>query len=99
MSFLILKKLYQLIFPALNKRGSVCDAVKYQKSSNHNTTDCCAYKKQCKTICITLKMMFSALVCYCHLDARQESYDLGEFPVLVRQNIERTLIKLKVGKW
>ena len=44
-------------------------------------------------------MILPALVCYCNLDTRQESYDLGKFPVLVRQNIERTPVKLKVGKW
>ena len=27
-SFLILKKLHQLLWPALNKKGSICDAVK-----------------------------------------------------------------------
>ena len=46
-----------------------------------------------------IKMIFSALVRYCTLDTKQESYDLGEVPVLVRQNNENTLIKLKVGKW
>ena len=90
MNFLILKMLHQLTFPALNKRGSVCDGVKISTSSNQNTTDCCAYIKTCKTICITLKLMFSAFLCYCNLDTGQEIYDLGEFPVLVRQNIERT---------
>ena len=43
-------------------------------------------------------MILSAIVYYCNLDTGQERYDLGEFPVLVRQNIERTPIKLKVGK-
>ena len=43
-------------------------------------------------------MILSVLVCYCNLDTGQKSYDLGEFPVLVRQNVERTPIKLKVGK-
>ena len=44
-------------------------------------------------------MILSDLVCFCSLDTRQESYDLGDFSVLVRQNIKMTLIKLKVGKW
>ena len=44
-------------------------------------------------------MIFSALVCYCSLDAGQKSYDLGEVPIFVRQSIEKTPIKLKVGKW
>ena len=43
-------------------------------------------------------MIFSALVCYCNLDTGQETYDLGEFPVLMRQNSEITPINLKVGK-
>ena len=44
-------------------------------------------------------MMLSALVCFCSLDAGLENYDLGDFSFIVRQNIEVTPIKLKVGKW
>ena len=44
-------------------------------------------------------MIVSDLVCFCSLDTRQESYDLGDFSVLVRQNIKMTLIKLKVREW
>ena len=46
-----------------------------------------------------LKNILTAFVCYCSLGTGQESYDLGDLPVLVRQNIERTPIKLKAGKW
>ena len=42
-------------------------------------------------------MIFSDLVCFCSLDTGQEIYDLGDFSVLVRQNTEMTLIKLKLG--
>ena len=44
-------------------------------------------------------MILSDLVCFCSLDTGQENYDLGDFPFIVRQNIEMTPIKLKVGKW
>ena len=44
-------------------------------------------------------MIVLNLVCDCSLDTRQERYDLREFPVLVRQNIKRTPIELKVVKW
>ena len=44
-------------------------------------------------------MILSDLVCFCSLDTGQENYDLGDFSFIVRQNIEMTLIKLKVGKW
>ena len=44
-------------------------------------------------------MILSDLVCFCYLDTGQESYDLGDFFVLVRQNIEMTPIKQKVRKW
>ena len=44
-------------------------------------------------------MILSAFVCHCSLNTRQESYDLGDLPVLVKQNIERTPMKLKFGKW
>ena len=44
-------------------------------------------------------MILSALVYFYSLDAGQESYELGDLPVLVRQNIEKTPIKLKVGIW
>ena len=43
-------------------------------------------------------MILPALAYYCNLDTGEENYDLGEFPVLVRQNIERTPIKPKVEK-
>ena len=43
-------------------------------------------------------MILSDLVCFCSLDTGQENYDLGDFSFIVRQNIEITLIKLKVGK-
>ena len=43
-------------------------------------------------------MIFTDLVCFYSLDTGQESYDLGDFSVLVRRNIEMTPIKLKVGK-
>ena len=43
-------------------------------------------------------MILADLVCFCSLDTGQESYDIGDFSVLVRQNIERTPMKLKVGK-
>ena len=42
-------------------------------------------------------MILSDLVCFCSLDTGQENYDIRDFSV-VRQNIEMTLIKLKVGK-
>ena len=44
-------------------------------------------------------MTLSALDCHCSLDTGQESYDLDDLPVLVKQNIERTPMKLKVRKW
>ena len=44
-------------------------------------------------------MILSALECHCSLDTGQESYDLDDLSVLVRQNIERTRMKLKVRKW
>ena len=44
-------------------------------------------------------MIFSALACHLSLDTKQESYDIGNFPVLVKQNIERKLLQLKNGKW
>ena len=44
-------------------------------------------------------MILSDLVYFYSLDIGQESYDLGDLSVLVRQNIEMTPIKLKVGKW
>ena len=44
-------------------------------------------------------MILSDLVFFCSLDAGQESYDLGDFSILVRQNTKMTPIKLKVGKW
>ena len=44
-------------------------------------------------------MILLALECHCCLDTGQESYDLGDLPVLVKQNIERTIMKLKAGKW
>ena len=44
-------------------------------------------------------MILSALACHCSLDTGQESYDIGSLPVLVKQSIERTPMKLKVGKW
>ena len=43
-------------------------------------------------------MILSDLVCFCSLDTEQESYDLGDFFIFVRQNNEMTPIKLKVGK-
>ena len=51
---LILKKQYQLIFPAVNKSGYVCDSVKIWTSSNGNT-DCYTYTKYCNTLYIILK--------------------------------------------
>ena len=57
------------------------------------------YASKCKIIYITQKMILSALACHCSLDTGQESYDLGDLPVLVRHNIEKRLMKLKVGKW
>ena len=44
-------------------------------------------------------MILPDLVHFCSLDTGQESYDRGDFPVLLRQKIEMTPIKLKVGKW
>ena len=44
-------------------------------------------------------MILSDLICFCSLDTGQESCDLGDFSVLVRQNTEMTPVKLKVGKW
>ena len=44
-------------------------------------------------------MILLALAYYCSLDTGQENYDLGDFPVFVRQNIEMAPMKLKVGKW
>ena len=44
-------------------------------------------------------MILFDLLCFCSLDTEQESCDLGNFFVLVRQNIEMTPIKLKVEKW
>ena len=44
-------------------------------------------------------MILSDLVCFCSLDTGQENYDLGDISFIVRQNIEMTPIKLKVGKW
>ena len=46
-----------------------------------------------------LKIILSAPECHCGLDTGQESYDLDDLPVLAKQNIERTPMKLKVGKW
>ena len=43
-------------------------------------------------------MILSALACHCSLNTGQESYDLEDLTVLVKQNIERTPMKLKVGK-
>ena len=43
-------------------------------------------------------MILSDLVCFFSLDTGQENYDLGDCSFTVRQNIEMTLIKLKVGK-
>ena len=44
-------------------------------------------------------MLLLALECYCCLDTGQESYAIDDLPVLVKQNVERTPMKLKVGKW
>ena len=44
-------------------------------------------------------MILPDLVCFCSLDTGQENYDFGDSPFIVRQNIEKTPIKLKVGKW
>ena len=44
-------------------------------------------------------MILSDLVCFCSLDTGQENYDPRDFSFIVKQNIEMTLIKLKVGKW
>ena len=44
-------------------------------------------------------MILSDLVCFCNLDTGQENYYLGDFSLIVYQNIEMTPIKLKVGKW
>ena len=44
-------------------------------------------------------MILTDLAYFFSLDTGQETYDLGDFAVLVRQNIEITPIKLKVGKW
>ena len=44
-------------------------------------------------------MILSDLICFCSLDTGQENYDLGDFSFIVRQSIETTPIKLKVGKW
>ena len=42
-------------------------------------------------------MILLDLVCFCSLDTGQESYDLGDPSVLMRQNMEMTLMKLTVG--
>ena len=44
-------------------------------------------------------MILLDIVYFCILDTGQESSDLGYFSVFVRQNIEMTPIKVKVGKW
>ena len=44
-------------------------------------------------------MILSDLVCFCNLDTGRENYDLGDFSFIVKQNIEMTPIKLKVGIW
>ena len=44
-------------------------------------------------------MILLDLVCFCSLDIGQESYDLGDFSLFVRQNTKKTPIKLTVGKW
>ena len=51
-----------------------------------------------KVLYIILKAILLALVCHCSLDTRQEIYDLVYLPVLVRWNIERTPMKLKVER-
>ena len=48
---------------------------------------------------IIQKMILSSLVCFCSLDTGQESYALGDFSALAKQNIEMTPIKMKVGNW